>query len=309
MVPCHMILMKNCWQILKLKRTVFVLQIILGLTSAMLGELSFEELIDFWSEEGLECVELACWPVMKTDRRYAGVTHVDVASLTKEKTDYINKYCLDRNVDISALAYYPNTLDENPEKRRFYISHLYKVIDAAKLLGVNLVNTFIGRMTAVNLTENMKEAAAEWPAILRYAEDREIKISIENCPMLFIEDEWSGGQNIMTSPANRRKIFGLLRSDSLSIYFDQSHLVWQQMDYIKPVYEFKDRIFHIHFNDIKLFKDRLDDVGIMETPLEYMSPQIPDLGDVDWAKFVSALTDIGYDGYACIEIEDKAFKI
>ena len=39
-----------------------------------------------------------------------------------------------------------------------------------------------------------------------------------------------------------------------------------------------------------------------------MSPKLPGLGDVDWAKFVSALTDIGYDGYTCVEVEDRAFE-
>ena len=46
----------------------------------------------------------------------------------------------------------------------------------------------------------------------------------------------------------------------------------------------------------------------MATPLEYMTPKLPGLGDVDWGKYVSALTDIGYDGYSCIEVEDKAFE-
>ena len=46
----------------------------------------------------------------------------------------------------------------------------------------------------------------------------------------------------------------------------------------------------------------------MAPPLEYMSPKLPGLGDVDWGRYVSALTDIGYDGYTCIEVEDKAFE-
>lgn len=31
-------------------------------------------------------------------------------------------------------------------------------------------------------------------------------------------------------------------------------------------------------------------------------------GEVDWGKYVSALSDIGYKGYTCIEVEDKAFE-
>lgn len=39
-----------------------------------------------------------------------------------------------------------------------------------------------------------------------------------------------------------------------------------------------------------------------------MTPKIPGLGDVRWDKYVSALTDIGYEGYSVIEVEDKAFE-
>ena len=75
----------------------------------------------------------------------------------------------------------------------------------------------------------------------------------------------------------------------------------------KIVRQMRRQIFR-HYKDIKIYKDKLESCGIMAYPLEYMSPKIPGLGDVDWGKYVSALTDIGYDGYTCIEIEDKAFE-
>ena len=112
----------------------------------------------------------------------------------------------------------------------------------------------------------------------------------------------------MTTPANWRKIFEILDSPNLGINYDPSHFVWQQIDYIRPIYEFRDKIFHIHYKDIKVYRDKLADVGIMATPLEYMSPKIPGLGDVDWGRYVSALTDIGYQGCSCIEVEDKSFE-
>lgn len=126
--------------------------------------------------------------------------------------------------------------------------------------------------------------------------------------MLFTNDEWPGGQNIMSTPANWRRVFEILDSPNLGINYDPSHFVWQQIDYIKPIYEFKDKIFHVHYKDIKVFWDKLADVGVMATPLEYMSPKIPGLGDVDWGKYVSALTDIGFEGCSVIEIEDKSFE-
>lgn len=280
----------------------------LGLISAILDKSNFEEMIDIVSKYGIECVEVACWPAGKAERRYAGVSHIDTENLTKEKADYYLKYAQNKGVTLSALAFYPNPLDEDLAKRAVAIKHLYSVIDAAKLLGINLVTTFLGRMPSKTVTENLVEVKKVWTPILTYAAEKEVRIGIENCPMFFTEDEWPGGQNLMTTPANFRKVFELLDSDYLGLNYDPSHFVWQQIDYIQPLYEFKDKIFHIHFKDIKIFKEKLQEVGIMGMPLDYMKPKLPGLGDVDWGSYVSALTDIDYEGYACIEIEDKAFE-
>ncbi len=113
---------------------------------------------------------------------------------------------------------------------------------------------------------------------------------------------------MFTSVVIWRKLFEIIDSPYYWINFDPSHFIWQQMDYISPIYEFKDKMFHIHFKDIKILKDKLKEVGVLAYPLDYMLPKIPGLGDVNWSKFVSALTDIGYNGYACVEVEDRAFE-
>ena len=280
----------------------------LGLVSAILDQSDFYEMIDIVAENGLDCVEVACWPAGKAERRYAGVSHIDTENLTKEQAEKYQAYAAEKKVAISALAYYPNPLDEDLEKRQLVIDHIYSVIDAAKLMEINLVTTFIGRMPSKTISENLKEVEEVWKPILAYAEKQKVKIAIENCPMLFTEDEWPGGQNLMTTPALFRKIFDLLDSEYIGLNFDPSHFVWQQMDYLAPIYEFKDKLFHVHYKDIKVYWSKLQEVGVMATPLEYMSPKIPGLGDVDWGKYVSALTDIGYSGYTCIEVEDRAFE-
>jgi len=280
----------------------------LGLNSAILGDLSFEELVDFAAENNLECLEVCCWPKGKAERRYAGVSHIDVSDLGADKVEYIKNYCTSKGVEISALGYYPNTLDADLEKRKVYVEHIYNLIDASNKLGVNMITTFLGRVPNKTVEENLEIVKEVWPPIVKYAEEKGVKIAIENCPMLFSNDEWPGGQNLMTTPAIWRKVFEILNSDNFGLNYDPSHFVWQHIDYIKPIYEFKEKIFHVHYKDIKIFKDKLDDVGIMATPLQYMSPKLPGLGDIDWGKYVSALTDIGYKGNTCIEVEDKAFE-
>lgn len=280
----------------------------LGLVSAILDQSDFYEMIDIVAENGLDCVEVACWPAGKAERRYAGVSHIDTENLTKDHAEKYKAYAAEKKVALSALAYYPNPLDEDLEKRQLVIDHIYSVIDAAKLMEINLVTTFIGRMPSKTISENLKEVEKVWKPILAYAEKQKVKIAIENCPMFFTEDEWPGGQNLMTTPALFRKIFDLLDSEYLGLNFDPSHFVWQQMDYLAPIYEFKDKLFHVHYKDIKVYWNKLQEVGVMATPLEYMSPKLPGLGDVDWGKYVSALTDVGYSGYTCIEVEDRAYE-
>lgn len=282
----------------------------LGLVTAILGEYSYEQMVDIVSEAGFSCIEAACWPDGKAERRYAGVCHIDVDKVAESPAycQHILEYAKMRHIEISSLAFYPNTMDSDLKKRQDNIAHLKKVIQASSILGINLVTTFIGRDQSKTVEENLALVAELWPPIITFAKELGVKIAIENCPMLFGPDQWPGGQNLMTSPAIWRKVFEILPDDTLGINYDPSHFVWQMMDYIKPIYEFRDRIFHVHFKDIKLDRRKLDEVGVLAYPLEYMSPKLPGLGDVDWSLFVSALTDIGYDGYCCIEVEDRAFE-
>ena len=280
----------------------------LGVVSAIFDELEFEEMIKTLYTLKYQCVELACWPSGIKERRYAGVSHINVDdtsdnNIKKIKT-IINKY----NIEISSLAYYPNTLDPDLKKRDKIIEHLKKVIKMSHLLDVNLVTTFIGRDQFKTVDENIEEFKKVWPSIIKYAKEKKVKIAIENCPMLFDKTQWPGGQNLFINPEIWKRLFNIIESPYFGINFDPSHFVWQRMDYISPIYEFRDKIFHIHLKDLKILEDRQKRVGILSYPLDYMMPKIPGLGDVNFSKFISALSDIGYNGYTCVEIEDKAFE-
>ncbi len=280
----------------------------LGFVSAILDQSNFEEMIDTASELGFSCVEVACWPQGKAERRYAGVSHINIDKLDNQKIAYIKDYCSKKKVEISSLAYYSNALDSDLKKRHMVVEHLKKVIVASSKLDVGMITTFIGRDQHKTIEENLELVKEIWPPILTLAKEMNVKVAIENCPMLFGKDQWPGGQNLMTTPAVWKRVFEILPYDNIGLNYDPSHFVWQMIDYISPIYQFKDRIFHVHFKDIKLYEDKLNQCGIMAYPLEFMSPKLPGLGDVDWGKYVSALTDIGYDGYTCIEVEDKAFE-
>jgi sugar phosphate isomerase/epimerase len=282
----------------------------LGFVSAILDGYSYEEMMATAKKIGYQCVEVACWPEAKAERRYAGVSHINCEKVLQDESyaKHVLAVAKDNGVEISSLAFYPNTLDPDLKKRHDNVEHLKNVIRASHALGINMVTTFIGRDQTRNFEDNLLIVKEVWPEIMDLAKEQGVKVAIENCPMLFGPDQWPGGQNLMTTPNNWKKIFEILNYDNLGINYDPSHFVWQMIDYVEPVYEFKDRIFHVHFKDLKVIKSKLNQVGILAYPLDFMAPKLPGLGDVNFSRFVSALTDIGYNGYACVEVEDRAFE-
>lgn len=281
-----------------------------GLLTAILDGWSFEEVVQIASDMGFSCLEVACWPSGKAERRYAGVSHIDCERVCEDEeyTAYVRKLVSDHGLTISSLAFYPNTMDPDPEKREANIAHLRSVIQASAKLGVGMVTTFIGRDQYKTVEENIELFKTIWPDLIALAESCGVKVAIENCPMLFGRDQWPGGQNLMCTPVIFRKLFEIIPSKNFGLNFDPSHYVWQGLDYLKTVRDFSDRIFHIHFKDIKLYPEKLAECGVLAYPLDYMSPKIPGLGDVNWGAFISALNDIRFDGCAVIEVEDKSFE-
>ena len=270
----------------------------LGFVSAILPDLGLEDVLAFTSKEGFDVVELMCWPKGKADRRYAGVTHIDVAEIKPRKF----------KGQVSALGYYPNPLCADEKEAEVYINHLKGVISAAPQLGLDTVNTFVGRDHTRSVKDNWALFQERWPEIVKHAEASGVRVAIENCPMLFTNDEWPGGKNLAVSPKIWREMFQRIPSRNFGLNYDPSHLVWQFMDPVKPVSEFGDRIFHVHAKDARLLRDRLNDVGILGTPLEYHEPKLPGLGEVKWAELFEALRAVGYKGAVCIELEDRTFE-
>lgn len=280
----------------------------LGFASAILPELSLEEVLKLAADIGYDCVEVMCWPVSKAERRYAGITHIDIAKLDDALVDEVHGLVESTGVAISALGYYPNCLSPDAAEAETAVTHLKKLLGAAKTLGLANVNTFIGRDYTKSVEANWPLMLDTWRPIVEQADAFGLKIGIENCPMLFSEDEWPGGKNIATTPKIWRRLFEDLGSQNLGLNYDPSHMVWQQMDYLKPIRDFSSRIFHAHAKDVRLDRHKLDEVGIMAHPLEYHTPKLPGLGEVNWGKFFSTLLDSGYEGAVCVEVEDRAYE-
>jgi sugar phosphate isomerase/epimerase len=279
----------------------------LGFVSAILPELSLEDVLKFAAAERLACVELMCWPAGKAERKFAGITHLDVTGFARAQADDVNALCARHGVSLSGLGYYPNPLDPDPVAAKKATDHLKQVIVAAELLGLKNVNTFVGRDWTQSVDGNWPRFLKTWRPLLAFAEDHGIQIGIENCPMLFSGDEWPGGKNLMTTPVIWRRAFSDLPSPNFGLNYDPSHFILQWMDPVSPLREFKDKLFHLHAKDVRIRRERINDVGVFAVPLEWHQPRIPGYGDINWARFMAALMDVGYDGPVCIEVEDDTF--
>ncbi len=279
----------------------------LGFVSAILPEWSLDQVLAFAAKEGFVCVEAMCWPKGQAERKFAGVTHVDVNDLSSARADGIMETCDRHGVRLSALGYYPNPLDPDPAVSKRCVDHLKKVIRAAPKLGLDIVNTFVGRDWTRSVDDNWPRFLKVWKPILALAEDCGVRIGIENCPMSFTADEWPGGKNLFTTPVIWRRAFHDLPSTQFGLNYDPSHFVLQHMDPVSPLREFQGKLFHLHAKDVKIRRDRINDVGVFAHPLEWHQPRIPGFGEMDWGRFMGALMETTYRGPVCIEVEDDTF--
>lgn len=279
----------------------------LGILTAALPGMELEPLANWASDSGFGALEIACWPGGRAERRYAGVSHIDVATLDKSGAKKIRKMLNDLSLEISALAFYPNPMSPNQAQNAAAIAHLKKVIDAAVLLDVEVVGTFIGADQNKSPKQNLATFANVWPPIIKYARKRGIKIAIENCPMLW-DDTWPGGTNLAFSPAIWTRMFEIIPDDNFGLNLDPSHLIWQFIDEVRPIVDFRDRIFHVHAKDMEINREKLYQDGVIGVGLSWAIPRLPGLGEVRWNAFMAALYAIGYDWVVSIEHEDRAFE-
>lgn len=279
----------------------------LGFVSALFGDLPLEEVLAIAGAEGFDCVEVMCWPPDGPDRKFGGVCHLDVSRFTQAMADDTLALTEKHGVAISALGYYSIPLSADAEQADACVAHLHKVIDAAPMLGLANVNAFVGANQHLSLDENFKLFEQVWPPIIKHAEDAGVKVGIENCPMLF-PHTWPFGLNLARTPAIWRRMFDAIPSDHFGLNYDPSHLRMQLIDPVAPIREFGPKIFHTHAKDMRVEQRDLDEHGSLVPPMERSTAKIPGLGDIDWGAWFGALTDAGYDGPVCIEVEDEAFE-
>lgn len=282
----------------------------LGFLTVCLGNIPLREKAEWAAKNGFKALEVACWP-QDNDRDYSSCD-IDVDKLTKAEAEEIKSYIKALGLTITSLAYYDNNLHRSPQKRAFVNNHVKKCVDAAVLLGVPSVGTFTGRNIDKSIKDNFTEFEKVFKDLVGYAENKGIKLIIENCPM----EGWQlPGQpgTISFTPELWREMFKRVPNENFGLNYDPSHLRFQLIDYIAPIAEFKDRIFHVHAKDSEVFEDKLAAYGVFNKLLDgegtgYWQFRMPGMGQVDFPAFIKALKDNGYDGVMSIEHEDPLYE-
>ena len=284
----------------------------IGFLTACLPRVGLDKLVPWAAEQGFRAIELAAWPVDSQRDYQAG--QIDAARFTKKEAEQIKQLLADNRMIISAMAYYDNNLHPDLPKRTSYLNHLRKVIDAAQLLGVKLVGTFVGARADKTPGENMKEIGEVFRELTKYAADREVSLMIENCPM----ENWVRfglPGNYAYSPELWQDLFNEVPAENFGLNFDSSHLYWLGIDYLRAVKEFAPKIFHAHAKDTEMLAEgqyRYGLFGRQLDPIPWKSGwwryRMPGLGSINWGRFVSNLQESGYNYVLSIEHEDPVWE-
>ena len=280
----------------------------LGILTAPFSDTKLDDVAAWAKSAGFSALEIACWPASGGEaRRYAGTSHINVDGLSKAQASDMMARLHSQGMEISGLGYYPNPLHSDESHRDRVIGHLKKVITAASLMGVRVVNTFVGGDRTLTVDENWARAEKIFSSIVTHAREHGVKLAFENCPMIFSKDEWPGGHNIAYSPKVWRRIFNAW-GDDVGMNYDPSHLVWQMIDQQRFIREFGPKMVHVHAKDLMIDHDGLYENGILSAGIGWQVPRMPGLGEVNWAETFAGLYRAGYDGSVIIEHEDRTFE-
>ncbi len=280
----------------------------LGILTAPFVETPLPAVTDWAASAGFQALEIACWPAAGGEkRRYASTAHLPVEDMTALRRAEITGMLADKGLSVSGLGYYPNPLHADAAHRDAVIAHLLRVITAAAMMGVRVVNTFMGGDRTLTVDQNWARAIVVIGPIVAHAPGLGVTLAFENCPMIFTQDEWPGGHNIAYAPRIWRRIFDTW-GDAVGMNYDPSHLVWQMIDSARFVGEFGERMVHVHAKDLMIDRDGLYDHGILSAGIGWQVPRMPGLGEVDWPGFFAGLYGAGYDGSVIIEHEDRTFE-
>ncbi|HIC90256.1 MAG TPA: sugar phosphate isomerase/epimerase [Anaerolineae bacterium] len=243
--------------------------------------------VDFVVRHGFGSVELLMWPGDPLDPIQTSADEL------RRAADNLRS----RGLEISALGAYPNVLDPDPVRAKAAAAHLDALLDACHIMGVDVMGCFAGRDPEKDVLDNVPAFRQVFTPLVHKAEELGVTIAIENCPMF--RGFPFRGVNIAYTPEAWDAMFEAVPSPALGLEYDPSHLVQMLMDYEQVIYDYGERIFHVHAKDAEVRPRILAREGVYGK--NWHRDRMPGLGDVNWRRVISALVEVGYNGNLDIE--------
>lgn len=269
---------------------------------------------------GYDGVELACWgdhfEVAKANDAYCKAKR----SLLKKhgmqchaiSTHLVGQAVCD-NIDPRHKQILPDYIygDGKPEGvRQRAAEEMIKTAQAAKRFGVSVVNGFTGSSIwhlVYSFPPNLpgqveagyKDFAKRWKPIFDAFHKLGVRFALEVHPTEIAFDIASAERALQA--VDYHPAFGF--------NYDPSHFGYQGVDYVKFIYKFSDRIFHVHMKDVAwgigdgttgVFGGHVD----FHKPERHWDFKSVGRGMINFEKIIRALNDISYGGPLSIEWED-----
>jgi len=283
------------------------------------ADLPLKELLPKAVEFGYDGVELACWgDHFEVERAITEADYCDnLRRLLEEhglgcwsiSNHLAGQMVCDLN-DARSDGFAPENLAGDSEgKRQWAIETMKNTARAAKAFGVPVVNGFTGSsiwhliysfppVSAEMIDAGYQDFADRWNPIMDVFDENGIKFGLEVHPTEIAFDVYS----------THRTLEAIGHRDAFGINFDPSHLIWQGMDPAQFIYEFPERIYHVHMKDTAMTLDGKTgilgghiDFGDKRRGWEFRSVG---RGDVDFEEIIRALNRVNYQGPLSVEWED-----
>lgn len=196
-------------------------------------------------------------------------------------------------IKVSSLGFYSNPLMNEDHK-----AQLHECIDMAEAFGTNVVSTFAGALEGQAVHKAMPKFKEVFGELARHAEDKGVKIAIENCPM--------GGSwyrptcNIGFHPQAWEMMFNEVDSPALGLEWEPAHQLRQLLDPIAGLRKFAKKVVHVHGKDANVKRDVFAAEGLMG-PHSIIDERFPGFGDTDWRQIFAILHSVKYEGNVSIE--------
>jgi sugar phosphate isomerase/epimerase len=254
----------------------------------------------FQSNQGLIQLD---FPRFVAEAKQLGYAAIDIPLNVPDAADVVRSHGMQVHA-MSALV--PPDLSPDAQQQEKIARQVAAAVESAARQQVPTITTLIGRAPGLNGDENIAIFKDVFTPLAAYAESRNVKLAFENWPR--------NGTMLSTTPELWDAMFNAVPSPAIGLCYDPSHFYWQGIEYIQPIYDFRDRIYHAHAKDTEILDKARNRYGIYGRQLaatgepEWWRYRLPGFGAVNWHRYLDALVQVGYDAVLSVEHEDPVWS-